>query len=198
MIKRSKAKDKHELWDVYDAEKRATGKTIYRDAEWPAWTYHLVIHICLLDEEGRMLIQKRSDEKVLFPGCWDMTIAGNALAGETSQQAAMREAREELGLLFDLEGRRPDMTIDFKEGFDDIYVVRLGIDRVGVVGDEEPLTGASELGRLPLQREEVTEVKWADRDEVMAKLAAEEFLPYSPGFLAYLFEMRPVGGFLID
>ncbi|WP_444811847.1 NUDIX domain-containing protein, partial [Streptococcus canis] len=56
------------------------------------------------------------------PGLWDVTVGGSALAGETAQQAAMRELEEELGLSLELTGVRPHFTINFGEGFDDTFL----------------------------------------------------------------------------
>lgn len=58
-------------------------------------TYHLVVHVCVFNQKGEMLIQQRQPFKQGWPNLWDVTMGGSALAGETSQQAAMRELKEE-------------------------------------------------------------------------------------------------------
>lgn len=50
---------------------------------------------------------------------WDLSGAGSALQGETSQEAAEREIAEELGLVINWAGKRPCLTLNFPEGFDD-------------------------------------------------------------------------------
>ena len=45
--------------------------------------YHLIVHVCLINERGEMLIQQRSDNVEKWPGMWDLTIGGHVLAGET-------------------------------------------------------------------------------------------------------------------
>ena len=70
-----------------------------------------------------MPIQRRSHRKGLFPGLWDISVAGNSLHGEDSHSAAQREVREELGYFLGLSGMRPSMTINFDLGFGDIYPI---------------------------------------------------------------------------
>lgn len=41
---------------------------------------------------------------------WDITVGGSAIADETSQQAAEREVKEEIGYTLNLRNRRPALT----------------------------------------------------------------------------------------
>ena len=88
-----------ELWDIYDIDRQKTGKLCRRvDGKALAdQDYHLVVHICLFNPQGQLLIQRRQLDKAGYPGLWDVTAAGSALAGETSAQAAARELFEEMG-----------------------------------------------------------------------------------------------------
>ena len=45
---------------------------------------------------GRMLLQKRSNKKLLWPGAWDVSFTSHVYPGESYQQAASRRARQEL------------------------------------------------------------------------------------------------------
>lgn len=54
--------------------------------------------VILVDPRGRVLLQLRDDNpKIMFPGCWGIT-GGVGLPGETPEQTARREVREETGL----------------------------------------------------------------------------------------------------
>ena len=85
-----------EHWDLYDINKNKTGKTIKRGVTLPQDRYHLVIHFWIKNRKGEFLIQKRSNSVELNKGLWSFT-GGSALAGETSEQAVVREVIEEIG-----------------------------------------------------------------------------------------------------
>jgi len=59
---------------------------------------HPVVHLHLIDHEGRIYLQKRSVVKDLFPGYWDTAVGGHVDYGEQVEEALFREADEELGL----------------------------------------------------------------------------------------------------
>ncbi len=59
---------------------------------------HPVVHLHLIDREGRIYLQKRSMTKDLLPGYWDTAVGGHVSYGELAVEALYREASEELGL----------------------------------------------------------------------------------------------------
>ncbi len=59
---------------------------------------HRVVLVMLYDAEGRIYLQKRAATKHLYPGRWDLSATGHVLAGESREDAALRELREELGI----------------------------------------------------------------------------------------------------
>ena len=87
-----------ESFDLYDINRNRTGKVLERGNKVPEGYYRLVVHVCVFDKDGRMLIQKRQPFKSGWSGMWDVTAGGSALAGDTSQQAASRELKEEVGI----------------------------------------------------------------------------------------------------
>lgn len=169
--------------DLYDENRVPLGITAdrqnHREQE-NAGTYRMVVHICIFNSQGQLLIQQRSMQKEAFPGKWDVSAAGGVAAGETSRQGAEREVREELGYALDLTGVRPSVTVNYDGGFDDFFLV---------VRDD------LEIGRLTLQEEEVSDVRWATEEEVLSLLEQGEFLHYPVSFLRFLFEMRETFGF---
>ncbi len=59
---------------------------------------HRVVHVLVFDEEGRLLLQKRSLSKDVAPGRWDTSVGGHVGVGEELSLSAMREMEEELGV----------------------------------------------------------------------------------------------------
>lgn len=51
----------------------------------------------LLVRDGRLLLGRRSPRRKSYPDCWDV-IGGHLEAGESREQALVREVREEVGL----------------------------------------------------------------------------------------------------
>lgn len=86
-----------ERWDLRDGEGIPTGETMERGEHLKPGQYHLVVHIWVIDGQGRLLIQKRAAHLKLMPDVWAAT-GGSAVAGEDSHTAAARELREELGI----------------------------------------------------------------------------------------------------
>ena len=160
-----------ELWDVYDMNRSKTGQTAVRGEGLPEGGYHLVVHVCILGSDGRMLIQQRQPFKHGFSGLWDVSAGGSALSGETSAQAAVREAFEEIGVKLELNGVRPHYSVTFDEGFDDWYVVKADPD----------------ITKLKLQYEEVRAVRWASEEEVLAMIDSGAFIPYFKGYISTIF-----------
>lgn len=82
---------------IVDEKNEPIGGATKQEA-WRNGLVHRIVRLAIFDTRGRMLVQKRSDQKELFPGRWDNSAAGHVDDGETYEQAALRELHEELGL----------------------------------------------------------------------------------------------------
>ena len=93
-----------ELWDIYDANHNLTDKTILRSEakDLKPGDFHLAAFIYILRSDGKFLITKRSPQKKTFPNMWEIP-HGAVQSGETSLDAAIREAFEECGLVLQRE-----------------------------------------------------------------------------------------------
>lgn len=60
----------------------------------------LVVGALITDGEGRIFVQRRTKDRLLFPGCWDI-VGGHVEDGETMMGALVREVREETGWHFE-------------------------------------------------------------------------------------------------
>lgn len=87
-----------ELWDIYDSNKQRTGRTMKRN-DWclKDGEYHLTVLGVVERCDGTFLITRRVMTKAWAPGWWEVS-GGAAMAGEESEDAVMREIREETGL----------------------------------------------------------------------------------------------------
>lgn len=168
-----------ELWDIYDIDRVRTGRVAQRGK--PAsegglgeGEYHLVVHICVFNGRGQLLLQQRQKDKEGYPNLWDVSAAGSALAGENSAAAASRELREELGLVHDFTKERPFWTTHFERGFDDWYFIRI----------------EANISDLRLQPEEVQDARWADLAEIERMLDSGEMVPYYRDLVRLWFVMK--------
>ncbi len=59
---------------------------------------HRAVHIFVSDAAGRVLVQKRSARKDLYPNQWAASASGHVDSGEDYDGAAVRELGEELGV----------------------------------------------------------------------------------------------------
>jgi 8-oxo-dGTP pyrophosphatase MutT (NUDIX family) len=109
-------------------------------------------------------------------------MGGSALAGEDSKTAANRELLEEIGFNYDFSNSRPNFTINFRYGFDDYYIIRQNID----------------LDTLVLQEEEVKDVNWATKEEIINMIDDETFIPYHKELIRLIFEIHEHDGAIVE
>lgn len=163
-----------EFFDLYNFDRSKTGESIMRGGKIPAGKYRVVVHICVFGENGKMLIQQRSDNKKDWAGKWDISAGGSVISGETSGEGASRELFEEIGIKADLAKVHPAFTTYWENIFDDYYVI----------------SGCPELSELKLQRREVSAVRMADREEILSLLRRGDFVPYKESVIKILFDMQ--------
>ena len=87
-----------ELIDIITSEGIPTGKTALKSEAHKNGWFHATVHIWLFTKDKKILLQKRAITKKVFPGLWDISVAGHVGAGEAILTAAKREIFEEIGL----------------------------------------------------------------------------------------------------
>lgn len=157
-----------ELWDIYDADKQLTGRTMKRN-DWCLKDdeYHLTVLGVIARTDGTFLITKRVMTKNWAPGWWEVS-GGAAMAGEASQDAVKREVLEETGL--DVTGWEGGYQFTYKRenpGEGDNYFV-----------DVYRFTGDFDEADLTLQTEETDGYMFATLDEIKAFAEEGIFLHY--------------------
>lgn len=87
-----------EKWDAYDRNfRKIENVELIRGEPVPEGMYHIVVQTTVRHADGTWLLMQRDPRKPAG-GMWEVTAAGSALQGETPEQAAARELREETGI----------------------------------------------------------------------------------------------------
>ena len=86
-----------EMVDVVDQNNRIIGETPRKGVH-KTDKLHRAVHIFMLDSDGRLWIERRGQSVDTHPGFYDSSAAGHVSKGESYNEAARREALEELGI----------------------------------------------------------------------------------------------------
>ncbi|MEU9184549.1 NUDIX domain-containing protein [Streptomyces sp. NPDC048484] len=156
-----------EILDVVDEHDVVVGRARRGDA-YARGLRHRCAFIQVRDAAGRLFVHRRTSTKLVFPSQYDLFVGGVVGAGESYDDAALREAEEELGV----SGLpRPEFLFKFlyddgtgKSWWSAVYEVRC------------------ELPVSP-QVEEVAWHAFLPEDEVRKRLAEWEWVP--DGLAAY-------------
>ena len=165
---------KTEVWDIYDINRNKTDKTVERGKPMAQDEYHIVVNIWIKNSDSKWLISKRSPNKH-YGNLWEC--CGGTVLGEDSITAAIREAKEELGVelkpenghLFTSAIRQYRTFPDFL----DVWVFNQDVDINSVV----------------FQKGETCDAKFATSEEILAMEKKGEFIPLTVfPYLEKLFE----------
>lgn len=142
-----------ELWDLYDKNKNKLNKIVKRGDKLNDDEYHLVVNSWIKNDKNEFLITQRSPNKS-HPLMWECT-GGSALKGEESIDAAIREAREELGIYVSKkDAKYIGSTLRYYPGCPDILDVWLFKSNV-------------DINNIKIQQEEVNDAMWANKNKIM-------------------------------
>ncbi|WP_414169685.1 NUDIX hydrolase [Streptoverticillium reticulum] len=86
-----------EVLDIVDEHDRVVGQAPRGEA-YARGLRHRCVFVLARDGEGRIFVHRRTDRKLVFPSHYDMFVGGVVGTGESYDEAALREAEEELGV----------------------------------------------------------------------------------------------------
>jgi isopentenyldiphosphate isomerase len=152
---------REELVDVVDEDDRVVG-TATRGEMRAGRLRHRCVAIVVRQPDGRVLVHRRSDDKDVWPGRWDLAVGGVVARGETYDEAAVRELAEEVGIT----GVRP-------------RVVRHRVYDDADVREQARLYEVTWDGPIDFVDGEVVAARWLTRDELIALVTREPFCPDS-------------------
>lgn len=151
-----------EKFDVLNEFGEFTGEVATREECHKKGLWHRAVYAFIIDKNSNILLQKRSAKKKLWPNMWDVTVGGHVDTGEFGRQSLIREVKEELGI---------DITDD-----DIKYLV--GSSSINIKGDIINkhynecylITKDIDTSKIKLQEEEVSEVKYFSKEEVLSMI----------------------------
>ena len=151
-----------ELFDVLNERGEYTWKIEAREKCHKDGLWHKAVVGFIINSKDQVLLQKRSATKKLWPNTWDVSAGGHVLAGEFGYEALIRECKEELNIKL----KKEDLTFIgatsssnekgdiINNHYNEDYIIRKDID----------------LSTIKLQKEEVSDVKWMDKDEIIKRI----------------------------
>lgn len=87
-----------EIFDVVNERDEVIGRET-RSRVHELGLMHRAAHILVFNSSGQVFLQKRSMKKDRMPGRWDSSASGHLDCGEDYDTCALRELREEIGLV---------------------------------------------------------------------------------------------------
>lgn len=163
--KSGSTKPQAEICDIYDVYGNRTGKTFVRGEPLSDGQYVMVVDVWIVNSRDEILIQKRSELKKDLPGTW-ATHSGCVLAGESAQQACIREPMEEIGIrILPSQIHKLNRKLRGKL-LSENFVVEQDFDAAKAV----------------LQEEEVSQIKWVTVSQLKQMASRREFYRYPEFF----------------
>lgn len=119
---------------------------------------HRAFSVLLFDNSGRVLLQKRADNKYHSRGLWTNTCCSHPLPGESLDQATRRRLNEEMG-------------IDVQPTFSHSFIYRAVLDHDMIEHEFDHVFAGTFDGTPEVNKKEVDDWKYMDLDELRADMA---------------------------
>lgn len=137
---------------------------------------HRAFSIFIFNDEGQLLLQQRSDQKMLWPLIWSNSCCSHPRKGETLEVATHRRLREELGIDTELQHL---FTFQYSAKWKDVGSEREMCAVYIGKSNKSPTVNANEIAAW----------KYIDMDELEREIAANSEM-YSPWMRMELERMK--------
>lgn len=87
-----------EIFDIVNETDEVIGKAARAEVH-TRGLMHRAVHVLVFNSRGEVFLQKRAMTKDRSPGLWDSSASGHVDSGEEYDACAVRELREEIGLV---------------------------------------------------------------------------------------------------
>jgi mutator protein MutT len=124
---------------------------------------HRGVAVLVLNSKGEVFVHKRAKAKDIYPSMYDMFCGGTVLAGESYDEAAIREVREEMGI------KNPQLKFLFKFRFKSDINKVMQIVYLCIYD-----------GKIRIQKEEIEKGSFMTINELKELMKKETFCPEAP------------------
>jgi len=144
---------------LVDQDDNPIGKEDKVKCHLPNGKLHRAFSALIFNGEGKLLLTKRSEGKMLWPNNWDGTVASHPRESETYVSSAERRMPEEIGI---------DCKVSYVNKFE--YHVPYKD-----IGSENEICGTligaiDSFDKSSLIKDEISEIKWISPDELKNEL----------------------------
>ena len=151
-----------EKFDILNQYGEFTGQTATREECHEKGLWHRAVYAFIIDDNGNILLQKRSSTKKLWPDLWDVPVGGHVDSGEFGRQALIRETKEELGIQIsddDIKYLVGSTSINeqgniINKHYNECYLITKNVD----------------ICDITVQKEEVADIKYFSKNEILERI----------------------------
>ena len=166
---------------LVDKDDNPIGKEEKVKCHLPNGKLHRAFTALIFNNEGKLLLTKRSDEKMLWPGYWDGTVASHPRESETYVSSAERRMPEEIGISCKMNYvNKFEYHVPYKD-----------------VGSENEICGTlvgtvNSFDESSLIKDEISEIKWISSDELKNEIQQnmDAYCPWMVIALYFLGDIR--------
>ena len=154
---------------------------------------HRASSVWLVNSKKQVLLQKRSDQKIVGAGWWGNAVCGNVRPGESYEDCAVRRLKEEIGVvgselfedknsatdadvnLISISGVRKESNLKLEAIYKFTYKAYCN-EKYGEREVDQVFIGKYD-GEVVLNNSEVSEVAWVDLNDLIKQVGEQKITP---------------------